>query len=219
MILLMAANTATHAQDTIFTTKGEEIIVKVTEIDTVIVKFKRYDNQDGPTYIIKQSDIVYIIYHNGAMDVFQSWQRDEISKYVPEQHPLYYEFKSLVYNDDKMSDFLKKHDFQCYRTFHTGENLKAIGIGFFIPAMTLSVGGIILTIAGVSKNNEFMALIGRSSLAVGQAFMVTSIPFLSVGGALKNKAKRAYEDKYFNNNTSSLNLNVYSNGLGLTLSF
>ena len=59
-----------EAQDVIVTKTGEEIKGKVLDIGLTEVKYKKYDNQNGPTYTLKKSDIFMIKYENGDKDVF-----------------------------------------------------------------------------------------------------------------------------------------------------
>lgn len=59
-----------HAQDLITRKTGEDIQAKVLEISTTEVKYKRFDNQMGPTYILPIADILMIRYENGTKDLF-----------------------------------------------------------------------------------------------------------------------------------------------------
>ncbi|MBY0425818.1 MAG: hypothetical protein K2Q22_09295, partial [Cytophagales bacterium] len=49
-----------QAQDVIIKTDGDEIKAKVEEIGTLEVKYKRFDNEDGPSYTILKSDVFVI---------------------------------------------------------------------------------------------------------------------------------------------------------------
>ena len=60
----------TKAQDLIIKEDGTEIQAKITEVTSTEVKFKRWDNIDGPTYIIPSLEIYKIIYQNGSKEVF-----------------------------------------------------------------------------------------------------------------------------------------------------
>jgi len=59
-----------NAQDIILKTDGTEIQAKVTEIGTEDVKYHRFDNQTGPVYNLKKSEIFMITYQDGSKDVF-----------------------------------------------------------------------------------------------------------------------------------------------------
>ncbi|CAN5553073.1 hypothetical protein BH10BAC1_BH10BAC1_21730 [soil metagenome] len=64
----------TFAQDTITKNNSEKIIAKILEISPTQVKFKKFDFQDGPTYIENKSDIKMIVYSNGVKEVFEQKQ-------------------------------------------------------------------------------------------------------------------------------------------------
>ena len=54
------------AQDIIVLKNGDEIKSKVTEVEADQVKYKKWDNQDGPSYTANKSDIFMIKYQNGT---------------------------------------------------------------------------------------------------------------------------------------------------------
>ena len=58
------------AQDIIFTSANEDIKVKVIEINQTDIKYKKFDNINGPTFSINKSDVLFIRYENGTKDVF-----------------------------------------------------------------------------------------------------------------------------------------------------
>lgn len=58
------------AQDNIILKTGEEVKSKVLEITTTEIKYKKFDNQDGPAYTILKSDVFLIKYENGSKDIF-----------------------------------------------------------------------------------------------------------------------------------------------------
>lgn len=47
------------AQDVITMKNGEEVKANVTEVTSSEIKYKRFDNPDGPTYTIRKSDAFY----------------------------------------------------------------------------------------------------------------------------------------------------------------
>jgi len=57
-------------QDIILLRTGEEIRAKVIEVTSTEVKYKRFDNQDGPNYVTSKSEIFMITYENGRKEVF-----------------------------------------------------------------------------------------------------------------------------------------------------
>lgn len=57
-------------QDNIYTKQNGTIKAKVMEIDRSTVKYKNYNNLNGPLYTISRYDIYRIEYENGTEDVF-----------------------------------------------------------------------------------------------------------------------------------------------------
>ncbi len=58
------------AQDIIIMKNGDELKTKVTEVGTDLIRYKKFDNQEGPTYSIEKAKVFMIRYENGAKDVF-----------------------------------------------------------------------------------------------------------------------------------------------------
>ena len=71
------------AQDVIILKNGDEIKSLVQEIGTEYVKYKRFDNQTGPTYNVAIVEIFMIKYQNGTKDVFNEMTKPSEQK--PEQ--------------------------------------------------------------------------------------------------------------------------------------
>ncbi len=60
------------AQDTLTMRSGENIIVKIIEVGSTEVKYKKTINLNGPIYSSIKSDILFIHYENGSIDDFSS---------------------------------------------------------------------------------------------------------------------------------------------------
>jgi hypothetical protein len=69
IFLLMGAVSVMHAQDMITLKNGDEIKAKVTEISSTEIRYKRFDNLDGPVVVIPKADVFAINYENGTRDV------------------------------------------------------------------------------------------------------------------------------------------------------
>ncbi len=70
LFTLTVAAGGVFAQDRIVRTDGSEIEAKVTEISPDEVRYKRFSNPDGPTYVLPSAQIRRIVYPNGEEDVF-----------------------------------------------------------------------------------------------------------------------------------------------------
>ncbi len=61
------------AQDTIVKRSGEKVVVKLMEVNSDNVKFKRMDNLEGPLYTMTKQEISYISYANGTKESFENY--------------------------------------------------------------------------------------------------------------------------------------------------
>ena len=64
-------------QDTLFLTGQRKVIAKVIEIETAKVKYRKFDNLDGPIYSLDKSEVLKINYRNGTTDSFSIARESE----------------------------------------------------------------------------------------------------------------------------------------------
>jgi len=69
LAIIMAGVFSAKSQDVITLKSGEEIKVKVEEISSSEIKYKRFDNLDGPTVVIEKAKVFAINYENGTREV------------------------------------------------------------------------------------------------------------------------------------------------------
>ncbi len=60
----------TQAQDIITLKNGNEILSKILEIGSTEIKYKKFENLEGPSYNILKAEVFMIKYKNGTKDVF-----------------------------------------------------------------------------------------------------------------------------------------------------
>ena len=60
-----------HSQDIITTKNGEDIQSKVMEISLKELKYKNFNNLNGPLISILKSDVLMVRYENGTKDIFK----------------------------------------------------------------------------------------------------------------------------------------------------
>lgn len=69
LLFITAAITfSLKAQDTLYTRNGKPVICVVTEIGIDEIKYKDYENPDGPVYVIRKVDVLRITYKNGKTE-------------------------------------------------------------------------------------------------------------------------------------------------------
>ena len=59
------------SQDIITQKSGEDIKAKILEVTQTEVKYKKFDNQTGPSFSMMKSEILMIRYENGTKDIFK----------------------------------------------------------------------------------------------------------------------------------------------------
>ena len=82
--MFLLSSVVCMAQDVITKKDGTDISAKVLEISDSAIKYKKFDNQEGPTYVISTSDILLIRYENGEKDIFnkeEPKQESAVSRY------------------------------------------------------------------------------------------------------------------------------------------
>ncbi len=67
-ILFFSINS--FSQDVITKKNGADIKAKISEVNEAEVKYKKFDNLNGPYFTIKKSEILMIRYENGTKDIF-----------------------------------------------------------------------------------------------------------------------------------------------------
>ena len=239
LIFLVAVTTVPliSAQDVITLKNGDEIQAIVQEIGDVDIKYKKFENLDGPNYSLKKSEVFMIRYINGSRDVFPDSmltqkQTDEQGQSGNQPSPVtdHTAFTQLRKNDQSMAEFLKKNDVVLYTQFKRGTSIGNKGAIFLGSGVFATALGIAMIVSGGKKVNEsYYAKDGKNEVVagticvlVGPAFIITSIPLIASGSGLKRRAVDEYEKKYFGNRVGlrpSLDFNLYGNGVGLALTF
>ena len=74
-ILFICSSNIIKAQDTLSTRYGETILVKVIEVGTSEVKYKKIDNLNGPIFSMLKSDLLIIKYENGTSEDYSKEER------------------------------------------------------------------------------------------------------------------------------------------------
>lgn len=70
LLAFIAISITAYSQDVITQKSGEDIQAKILEVNQTEVKYKKFDNQNGPTFSILKSNILMVRYENGTKDIF-----------------------------------------------------------------------------------------------------------------------------------------------------
>lgn len=80
---------ATQAQDYIYMNDGSEYKAKVEEITPDVIKFKKFDQPEGPVRSVKIEDVISIRYQDGSEEVFSKVQEQPQEKATTEEQYVY----------------------------------------------------------------------------------------------------------------------------------
>jgi hypothetical protein len=86
---LRLAVPAAEAQDIITKKTGEDIRALVIEVGLNEVKYRIFDNQSGPIYVLAKKDILIIRYQNGNKDIFPETQQEPAVAVADEDSVVY----------------------------------------------------------------------------------------------------------------------------------
>lgn len=73
-----------YAQDVITKSNGDDINAKVIEITQTEIKYKKFDNLDGPIFTLSLNDVFMIKYENGIKEVFSQTDKTKVTRNIPE---------------------------------------------------------------------------------------------------------------------------------------
>jgi len=79
LFALLSVSIYSFSQDKIYKNDGSEIQAKILEVAQTEIKYKKFTNQDGPTYTINKTDVLMIIYANGETEVMNT-KKEEVKE-------------------------------------------------------------------------------------------------------------------------------------------
>lgn len=222
LLLLSLSFGMTMAQDVIVKKDGSTILSKVLEIGGIEIKYKKWSNQDGPTYTIPRSEILSINYQNGEVDSFydnNSSSQETVASDL--DLPIYVkgELKHVrrkiltldgkVLSDDESQRLLGT---KAYEDFLKGAKLGRIGDFITLPGVLCVVGGACLLILPValSENqgveSSDVSIIGTSGLfclMIGGSMVIAGSIVSSTG----KRMIRNVVEEYNRNNKKNISFN------------
>jgi hypothetical protein len=70
VFILFLISSISFAQDLLTKKNGEDISAQVLEVDITEIKYKKFDDLNGPVFTILKSEVLLIRYENGTKDIF-----------------------------------------------------------------------------------------------------------------------------------------------------
>lgn len=200
------------AQDTLNFRNGNTVIANVTEITPELVKYKKNQNMDGPSYSDFKNDIASIHYKNGTKELFEYQEpvqtivmkeKQEDYFIAPKKHPSLKRFGATKFVYD--GAIIGNHEFHSVllnvgdkritnhiRLAQQQEKGQYIGFAFFPCA----IAGIIMASQSNSTNIDDERVAGAFMGVLGVACFATSITLKVKRNKNEEAALKLYQQNY-----------------------
>jgi hypothetical protein len=70
IVVFLNLSALSYSQDILVKINGDTIAAKINEIGLNEIKFKKFNNQEGPQYIVSKKEVSKIIFNNGEVEHF-----------------------------------------------------------------------------------------------------------------------------------------------------
>jgi nitrogen fixation protein FixH len=194
LVLLVFIGTVIRvdAQDIITKKDGNEIRAKVIEINPDAIKYKMFENQDGPVYVLPNAEIFMIKYENGTKKVF------DVAPPIQSRIPV----AASPYQGDWESQ-MRVTAPGIYQQYRKGSRQSKVGLGLMIGGTAAFITGAVIMGSAVENNTiseDDMGAVGAGALLYLSGAICTTVgtPIMIVGYVRKGKAKREYFSRYGN---------------------
>ena len=236
--IFILTSTSLFAQDIIVLKNGDEIKAIVQEIGTDAIKYKKFENQAGPTYTMTKSDVFMIKYQNGSKDVFQtenetksgiaSTQQTDAANAKVQKYALVDMNLTMgrggFYQGDRLMDMNETRRIissnpEALHLFDSGKrlsNASAVMVG--VGTVPILVGlGYCIAAATQSEENKYKADVYYT---YGYIFMASGAPPLIVGMCLIGPGQRKFREacEVYNAGNKPLSDKGYQLDIGITSS-
>lgn len=225
--------TSLWSQDIIIMRDGSEMNAVVTEIGTNEVKYKKFDNRNGPTYSVSKNDIFLIKYQNGEKDIFEETDAKQEAKNEKDsyQQPEYLNIREGFWTGTRVLDkngyelnkqqirTILAYDNTALNTYNSGLNMKTVGNIFYIAEVSCFVIGILdyaLWSDGDYYNSSYWGwYVG------GVICMVPAIIFDLIGDSRIKSSVNIYNNALRSGYRSdvSVNFGFTQSGIGFSIKF
>lgn len=232
------------AQDVILKKDNSTILSKVLEISNTEIKYKRWSNQDGPTYYISISEVASINYQNGDVEKFSSNANEptQTTTYIPQQIPAQYKgymdhkvenltINGRVLSDEEVRNLFDAQTYQQYLEIKSkAKTQNGVGIALSAIGTVSMIASWLIYRFGIEGEESYDKQLGTTCLALMLTGIATLTPGLVLSltaGSKLNPIAEEYNQKQGISCTLNISPSMMrceipqsqgSYGLGLTLS-
>lgn len=192
-----------YAQDVIITRDAKRVEAKILEVSSNEIKYKEFNNQDGPTFVLTTNEINTVIYQNGTVKVFEhSRQAAPVygAAYAAPAYgapqatglPIVRDDKTFIMGDVRMTEdqyiaFVQQNCQQAYDSYMKGKKLRKSGWALFASGLTFMGVGSVLYGLGYGLADPSSDKYGKVTFRYPELYLGLGIPgavLLGAGSAL-----------------------------------
>ena len=239
-ICFIAFTCACFAQDMIVTRDSRRIAAKVTEINVDNIRYRLFDNLEGPLYTMSKNDVVSITFQNGLTQTFttttstpvqttstpvQTTQANTQTRLASTQtaqpyNPAYNSGQRRLTTAEKLREMQINYP-ALFSQYNAGRSMKSAGWALTGIGIGATVLGAAIGVAGEENYDDAQSQAGAVIMTGGIILVATGIPILAVGAGKRRRALRAFDNQYYavEKTTPQFQFNVYPNSVGLAYVF
>lgn len=219
------------AQDIIITTDSRKIEAKILEVSKMEIKYKEYNDLEGPTFILPTTDINSIIYSSGKIEAYNQIKNNPqplvntntntTTSYVIKRDNLYY-LGDKKMTEFEYSEYIQLNCIEAWESYNKGWNLWIAGWACLGAGIGCSiVGSASWTLYYLDNNKSSLFNLGWAFSVISGACLTASIPLLIVGGIKKNNSHEVYNEYCVSDDSYTFELDLQSsqNGVGFAFKF
>ena len=235
------------SQDVIITKTGESIRTKIIEVTDETISYKKYNDQEGATFILKRDKIKVISWENGNVDDYekenikeekvlptQNVKEDvslgEVSNNLPfimnRKGRTFYMDNGQIYDEIQFKQFLMEKNLGgIWIKYSNGKKLMNTGLILIGGGVFLEIVGLVVTVNGAMNGSYGQYMAGSVFCALGGLAEIAGIPIAIVGGVRRNRSISDYNTIYGGKPRPQYSQNITlkagstGKGLGFTLNF
>ena len=236
-IIFLFVGILSFAQDTIIFRNGDEVVAKVSEVSDSEIKYHLWNNQSGPIYVKKASDIFMVKYKGGYKEVYDNYisqsgsesEWESLRSYALSTYGAkniyirsgYVKMDGKMLSREELSRILMSDELH---TYYSAVGQSTAGALMTLFGLAVGITGGILTFAAINTK------VGLPLFIVVDVLTTVGIPLWAIGGGRLDWVVDSYNNRVAGKNYSlyieSRMMNYRSDrgnntadGLGLTLNF
>lgn len=230
---------SSFSQDVIITKTGESIRAKILEATDETISYKKYNDQQGATFILKKDKIRIISWENGDVDDYEKvsteaqqqenlvlGQAGDKLPYINRKGRTFYLNNGQIYNEVQFKQFLLERNLgSVWLQYSNNKNLMHTGVIMICGGVFFEIVGLVIGINSLYYGTWGQYITGMTFFYLGGATTTAGIPIAIIGGVRRNRSISDYNAIYGGKLRTQYSQNITlkagntGKGLGFTLNF